>query len=289
MDYVEFGSTGLRVSRLAFGTGTNGWAGRSEQTDLGVGELARLLRLGHDHGVNFWDAADAYGSHEHLAEALCDIPRGEVVIATKTTSQSAQQTARDVERFLIELRTDAVDIVLLHCMTQAGWPRRYCGAMEALVRAKEQGKVRAVGVSCHGVGPLLSAAETDLVDVVLARINVAGVHMGAPRSEVVDALERLYTSGKAVYGMKVLGCGRLAGQAHSAMEYVFGLGIVHSIVVGTSSRAQLLENVKLVEEIAARYPLRSRAEGRHVGVLEAPGREERLPSSSRPGASLGET
>jgi aryl-alcohol dehydrogenase-like predicted oxidoreductase len=70
MDYVEFGSTGLRVSRLAFGTGTNGWAGRSEQTDLGVGELARLLRLGHDHGVNFWDAADAYGSHEHLAEAI---------------------------------------------------------------------------------------------------------------------------------------------------------------------------------------------------------------------------
>lgn len=58
MDFVDFGETGLRVSRLAFGTGTRGWAGRSEQTDLGVDRLASLLRLAYDHGVNFWDAAD---------------------------------------------------------------------------------------------------------------------------------------------------------------------------------------------------------------------------------------
>jgi aryl-alcohol dehydrogenase-like predicted oxidoreductase len=256
MDCVDFGKTGLRVSRLAFGTGTHGWGGRSDQTDLGVDGLASLLRLAYDHGVNFWDAADEYGSHPHVARALQGIPRHEVVIATKTTSRSAEQVARDVERFLRELGTDVLDIVLLHFMTQADWPQRYAGAMEALSRAKEQGKVRAVGVSCHGLGALLAAAEAAWAEVVLARINMAGVNMDAPPSKMVPVIERLYTSGKAVYGMKVLGCGQLAGKARAAIEYVFQLGVVHALTIGISRREQLLENVGSVEELAPQYPLR---------------------------------
>jgi aryl-alcohol dehydrogenase-like predicted oxidoreductase len=256
MDTVEFGRTGLRVSRLAFGTGTHGWAGRSEQTDLGIDGLADLLRLAYDHGVTFWDAADTYGSHPHIAKALAGLPRDKVVIATKITSRSGAQAAQDVERFLRELGTDVIDVVLLHFMTQADWPRRYAGAMEALSRAKVQGKVRAVGVSCHGLGPLRAAAETDWAEVVLARINMAGVNMGASPAEVVPVIERLYASGKAVYGMKVLGCGQLVRKARAAIQYVLELGVVHSIVIGTSARGQLLENVKLVEEFAPRYPLR---------------------------------
>jgi len=129
VDTVEFGKTGLRVSRLAFGTGTHGWAGRSEQTDLGVDELAGLLRLAYDHGVNFWDAADAYGSHPHIAKALAGLPRDKVVIATKTSARSAEQVTRNVERFLRELGTDVIDVVLLHFMTQADWPQRDGGAL----------------------------------------------------------------------------------------------------------------------------------------------------------------
>jgi aryl-alcohol dehydrogenase-like predicted oxidoreductase len=257
MDTVEFGRTGLRVSRLSFGTGTHGLGGRSEQTDLGVKRLADLLRLAYDHGVNFWDSADMYGSHPHIAKALAGLPRDKVVIATKTSARSAEQTAQDVERFLRELGTDVIDVVLLHFMTQADWPRSHAGAMEALSRAKEQGKVRAVGVSCHGLGPLRAAAETDWAEVVLACINMAGVNMGASPTEVVPVIERLYTSGKAVWGMKVLGCGRLAGKAHAAIQYVLKLGIVHAIVIGTSAKGQLLENVKAVEELAPRYPLRT--------------------------------
>ncbi|MCX7681179.1 MAG: aldo/keto reductase, partial [Anaerolineae bacterium] len=103
METVEFGRTGLRVSRLAFGTGTNGWGGRSEQSALGLEGLASLLRLAYDHGVTFWDAADGYGTHPHIARALQGIPRESVVIATKTAAQRAEQAARDVERFLREL------------------------------------------------------------------------------------------------------------------------------------------------------------------------------------------
>jgi aryl-alcohol dehydrogenase-like predicted oxidoreductase len=255
MDTVEFGKTDLRVSRLAFGTGTHGWAGRSQQTDLGVDKLADLLRLAYDHGVNFWDSADMYGSHPHIAKALTGLPRDKVVIATKTTAKSREQITQNIERFLRELGTDVLDVVLLHFMTKADWPRSHAGAMEALSRAKEQGKVRAVGVSCHGLEPLRAAAETDWAEVVLSRINPAGVNMDASPAKVVPIIEKLYAAGKAVYGMKVLGCGKLARETRAAIQYVLKLGVVHSLVIGTSSKGQLLENVKLVEELAPRYPL----------------------------------
>ncbi len=256
MDYVDFGSTELRVSRLSIGTGTHGWGGRSQQTDLGIDGLANLLRLAYDNGVNFWDAADGYGSHRHVARALQGIRRDGVVIATKTTSRSAKDVTRDIERFLRELDIDVLDIVLLHCMTDLKWPERYVGAMEALSQAKEHGKVRAVGVSCHGLGPLRTAVETDWVEVALVRINYAGVNMDGSPAEVVPVIERMYKSGKAVYGMKVLGCGRLANDARSAIEYVFKLGTVHAITIGTSSQDQLFQNLEPVEELAPQYPLR---------------------------------
>jgi aryl-alcohol dehydrogenase-like predicted oxidoreductase len=257
MDYVDFGSTGLTVSRLAYGTGTHGWAGRSEQTALGTDGLARLLREAYERGVNFFDAADAYGSHPHVARALRGISRQGVVIATKTTSRSGKEVTRDVERFLTELDTDVLDIVLLHWMTQADWPRRHIDAMAALSRAKEQGKVRAVGVSCHGLGPLRAAADSDWVEVVLARINNAGVKMGGSPSEVAPIIEKMYLSGKAVYGMKVLGCAALAGDARAAIRYVFELGTVHAITVGMSKRKHLHQNLELVEELAPNHPLRA--------------------------------
>jgi aryl-alcohol dehydrogenase-like predicted oxidoreductase len=257
MEYVDFGNTGLEVSRLCFGTGTHGWGGQSQQTDLGLEGLATLLRLAYDRGVNFWDSADAYGSHPHVARALRGLPREKVVIATKITSRSAKEATRDVERFLRELNTDVLDVVLMHFVTRTDWPKRYAGAMEALSRAKAQGKLRAVGVSCHGLGPLRAAAESDWVEVVLARINYAGMNMDASPSRVTPVLDQMYRSGKAVYGMKVLGCGQLADDPRAAMQYVFELGTVHAITVGTRSQKQLYQNVNLVGELAPQYLLQA--------------------------------
>jgi aryl-alcohol dehydrogenase-like predicted oxidoreductase len=257
VEYVDFGNTGLVVSRLSVGTGTNGWAHRSEQTALGHEGLASLLRQSYELGVNFWDTADQYGSHQHIARALEDIPREKIVIATKTNSHSGRTVARDIERFLRELHTDVLDIVLLHCLSSEKWPRRQSGAMEALSRAKEQGKIRAVGISSHGLGALRAAAESDWVDVVLARINSAGTRIDGSQAQVVPLIEGLYAAGKAIYGMKVLGCGRLAGEARPAIQYVLGLGTVHALTIGTSRQEHLHENVGLVNELAPRHPLRS--------------------------------
>jgi aryl-alcohol dehydrogenase-like predicted oxidoreductase len=258
IEYVAFGETGLRVSRLSIGTGTHGFGGRSEQTGLGLEGLANLLRLAYERGVNFWDTADGYGSHAHVARALRHIPRDRVVIATKTMSRSDRAVARDVERFRRELRSDTLDIVLMHYLTQPDWPRRFSGAIEALTRAKAQGQVRALGVSCHNIDALRAAAALDWVDVVLVRINHAGVNMDAVPAQVVPIIENMYAAGKAVYGMKVLGCGRLANDPRKAISYVLGLGTVHAITIGTSQIAHLDQNVRLVEELAAQHPLRHR-------------------------------
>ncbi|MBN1993574.1 MAG: aldo/keto reductase [Anaerolineae bacterium] len=245
----------MSVSRLSIGTGTHGWGGRSEQSALGVNKLASLLRLAYEHGVNFWDTADGYGTHRHIAQALRGLPRDKVVIATKTLARSAKAATLDVERFLKELNTDVLDILLLHFVTQADWPRKYAGVMDALSQAREQGKVRAVGVSCHGLGALEAAAQTEWAEVVLARINRTGVNMDATPTKVDPFIERLYMVGKAVYGMKVLGCGQLAGNARAAIQYVFQLGTVYAVTIGTSQPEQLYENQRLVEEFAPRYPL----------------------------------
>ena len=260
MQYVELGSTGLRVSRLAIGTGTHGFGGCSDQTALGTEGLADLLCQGYEHVVNFWDAADGYGSHPHLARALGTVPRDDVVIATKTMSRTGREVREDIERFLRELGTDVIDIILLHFITRSEWSRDYRGAMDELARAKEVGKVRAVGISCHHLGALRRATESEWLDVALVRINSAGTNMDAAPERVVPVIQRLYESGKGVYAMKVLGCGRLAARARESIEYALGLGTVHAMAIGTTSSTQLLQNVRIVDQLAARHPLLPRAE-----------------------------
>jgi aryl-alcohol dehydrogenase-like predicted oxidoreductase len=249
MEYVDFGKTGLKVSRLSFGTGTDGWGGRSEQTDLGLEGLTNLLRAAYDLGITFWDTADGYGSHQHVARALQHVPRAKIVIATKTTAHSGRAVRRDVDRFLRELDVDVLDVVLLHCVMSENWSRGKKNEIRALRQAKDEGLVRAVGVSCHSLGALRTAVESDWVDVVLARINYAGINMDGSPERVVPLLEELYAAGKAVYGMKVLGAGRLAGDARAAMQYVLNLGTVHALTVGISRQAHLRQNVRLIEEL----------------------------------------
>jgi predicted aldo/keto reductase-like oxidoreductase len=161
-----------------------------------------------------------------------------------------------VERFLRELQTDVLDIVLLHCIMSENWPRSRAGEMSALSHAKEEGLVRAVGVSCHSLGALRAAAESEWVDVVLARINFAGVNMDGSPEQVEPLLKRLYAAGKAVYGMKVLGAGRLAGDVRAAIQYALRLGTLHALTFGISRQADLRQNVRLMEELAPTCPLR---------------------------------
>jgi len=246
---VAFGNTGLEVSPLAFGTGTHGVGGHSDQSSLGIDGLADLLVEAYDYGVNFWDAADAYGTHPHLARALQTVPRDEVVILTKTMSRDGKRATQDIDRYLSELGIEVIDIVLMHVITPRDWVDRYEDAMAALARAKEQGKVRAVGISNHSLAALEGAARTNWTDVVMARINLAGIEMDAKPEKVEPVLAALHAEGKAVLGMKVLGVGRLDDDVRGAVDYVFGLGTVHAITIGMRSLEELAVNIRIVGEM----------------------------------------
>lgn len=235
-DVVTLGRTGIRVTRLAQGTGTNGVGKRSNQTRaLGTKGLADLLIRGVDSGVTFWDLADQYGTHPHAKLTLQTVKRDRIVILTKTHARTAREMWADLDRFRSELGTDHLDIVLLHCMLSRDWPEERAGAMEALSEAKQKGIIRAHGVSCHDLGALRVAAESDWVDVDLARLNPAGLSMDADVPTVVRVLQTMKEKGKGVIGMKVFGAGGLRGRADEALRFALEQDVLDCFTIGCES------------------------------------------------------
>jgi aryl-alcohol dehydrogenase-like predicted oxidoreductase len=247
-DVVTLGKTGIMVTRLFQGTGTNGVGKSSNQTrGLGFEGVVDLLRAGVDQGVTTWDLADQYGTHPHAKGALRTVPRDRVVIMTKTHARTEKEMRADLDRFRQEIGTDMLDIVLLHCMMSADWPTERAGAMAVLSEAKAKGIIRAHGVSCHDFGALKAAAASDWVDVDLARLNPAGAIMDASVAEVLPVLAAMKRKGKGVIGMKVLAAGRLRDRVDDALQYALASPVLDCFTIGAENRREL-------EDLLGRIP-----------------------------------
>jgi 1-deoxyxylulose-5-phosphate synthase len=247
-DTVVLGNTGIHTSRLAMGTGTVGTGHHSHQTALGVQGLSDLLRNGYDNGLRFFDSADAYGSHPHVAEALKHIPRDKVTVLTKSWSRNPAEMRADLDRFRKELGTDYLDIVLMHCLTEGDWTDRYKGVMDVLSEAQQKGIIRAHGCSCHSIEALRAAAASPWVEVDLARVNPIGSHMDADPATVISVLKQMKASGKAVVGMKILGQGDMRDRQDEAIKYALSLGVLDAFTIGAENRN---EQQDLIRRIAA--------------------------------------
>jgi len=252
-DRVKLGNTGIEMSRMAMGTGTRGFGGSSNQTrQLGIKGVSDLLRAAFDEGINFFETADQYGSHPHLKEALKKIDRDQVVILSKTNSTSYKDVKADLERFKSELGTDYFDVILLHAVTDPDWNTNMKGAMEALSEAKEEGTIRAHGISCHSIGALETAADEPWVEVDLARYNPGGVAMDSDVETVQKVLERMKGNGKAIINMKVYGAGRLADKKDECLEFHTGADFMDSFTLGIESYEQLKDIQKRLPEASVR-------------------------------------
>ena len=239
-DVVTLGKTGIKVSRLAQGTGTNGVNHSSNQIrKMGDQGLADLLVQGVDNGLQFWDLADQYGSHPHAKLALKTVKRDRVVILTKTHANTEKEMWADLDRFRKEMGTDHIDIVLLHCMLDANWAREKAGAMTVLSEAKQKGIIRAHGVSCHDLGAMKVAADSDWVDVDLARLNPAGVAMDADPATIIALLRTMKQRGKGVIGMKILGAGALRNRRDEALQFALAQDVLDCFTIGCQSPAEL--------------------------------------------------
>jgi aryl-alcohol dehydrogenase-like predicted oxidoreductase len=257
VDAVTFGRTGVTTSFLAFGTGFNGGRRSSDITRLGQDTFTRILRTGFDEGVRFLDSADLYGSHPFIREAVKGVPRDRYAILTKLWpyeedwNQPSGGARVEVDRFRKELGTDVLDVCLIHCMQNDKWPEEFARIRDELSKLKEEGAVRAVGVSCHDHGALRRAAELPWVDVILARINNRGgeKYMCDDTALALSAtLRRARANGKTVVGMKIFGAGTLTKpeERQASLQYVLGEGLVDAMTIGMSDPAQVTDNVRWI-------------------------------------------
>jgi aryl-alcohol dehydrogenase-like predicted oxidoreductase len=175
------------------------------------------------------------------------VARDKVVIMTKTHARTEKEMRADLDRFRKEIGTEMLDVVLLHCMMSADWPKERAGAMAVLSEAKAKGIIRAHGVSCHDFGALKAAAASDWVEVDLARLNPAGVIMDAAVEEVLPVLAEMKRKGKGIIGMKVVGAGRLSGRIDDALQYALASPVLDCFTIGAENRKQL-------EDLLARIP-----------------------------------
>ena len=235
-DTVVLGKTGIRTSRLAMGTGTIGSGGSSNQTR--AGGLTRLLRTGYDRGLIFFDTADSYGSHPEVAEAVSQLPREKVVIMTKCDSRDPRKAQADIDRYRRELKTDYIDILLMHCMTEGDWTERYRGVMDVFEEAKQKKIIRTHGCSCHTIEALRAAAKSPWVEVDLVRLNPVGKYMDADPQTVIGVIKEMRAQGKGIIGMKILGQGAMRKRQDEAIRFALGTGVLDAFTIGAESDAE---------------------------------------------------
>lgn len=266
MELRPLGNTGLRVSVLGLGTVKLGRTRGLKYPDAQIAaELptenaaTELLRTATELGINLIDTAPAYGVAEERIGLLMAANnwfggRDRWVVCTKAGEEfdslaaggagesrfdfSPGAVRASVERSLMRLRTDRVEIMLLHSDGRDEWIIRESGALEELRRLKSRGLVRAIGVSTKTLAGGLLAAET--CDVVMVMLNPA------QRGEL-PAIQSAHGRGKGVLIKKGLASGHTPDPS-GAIRFVLGTPGVSSMIVGTSSAAHLRENALAVNQ-----------------------------------------
>ncbi|MBE0536933.1 MAG: aldo/keto reductase [Phycisphaerae bacterium] len=251
----ELARTGIKVSRLCQGTGIRGGNQESNHTRMGKEKFDAIICGGYERGIRVYDLADLYGTHPYIVPALKQIPRKDYVIISKIWFRGGGLKIQErpdanvvVERFLSEMKTDYIDLLLLHCCTDADWNNKLEKQMNLMAALKKKGVIRAHGVSCHSLAALKTAADEPWVDSVHARINPFGEKMDGPAAEVAPVLQKMHAAGKAVIGMKILGEGTFGNdeeKKNASIKYALELGCIDILNVG-------FEDVKQIDDFATR-------------------------------------
>ena len=238
---------------MAVGTGTRGWNGSSNQTrQLGIKGVSDLLRAAYDEGITFFESADQYGSHPHLGQALKEIPREKVVVLTKTTATSSQEMKEDLDRFRKELEVDYIDIILMHFKSAGDWNVQDKGVMEVLSEAKEEGIIRAHGVSCHSLDALKTASRDPWSEVTLARFNPGQASMDGPVADVREVLETIGEQNKGLIQMKVYGGGTLVDRKDECLQFGLSHSFLNAFTLGLESYEQLKDALNRIPDASVR-------------------------------------
>jgi aryl-alcohol dehydrogenase-like predicted oxidoreductase len=250
-DTVTLGRTGIKTSRVSMGTGVRGGMRQSNHTRMGTENAQRLIREIYERGVRSFDLADLYGTHPLIPPAMDGVARDQYMLISKIwwrdggiPEEERPDSDVVVNRFLKELKTDYIDLVLLHCVEAADWPTRLSRQMEILANLKQKGVIRAHGVSCHSLPALEAVINESWVDSVHSRINPFQMVMDGPPEKVAPVLKKIRDTGKGVVGMKIIGEGRLRGPENEekkdqSIRYAWAEGLVDMVTVGFEKTTEL--------------------------------------------------
>ena len=252
-DWVTLGNSGVKVTRLAFGTGT--FSGRV-QRDLGQDGFTRLVRHAYDNGVRFFETADAYaGMPVMLGEALKGLPRDSYRLMTKIRLRDQENAKETLDRFRREMKTEYFDILLMHCVRSPKWPEELARLQDEFSEAKQRKILLAHGASAHGLQSLRRFPGYKWLDVALLRTNHKGVKMDTMQlrdtddigdvDEVFTHVKAVHKQGTGVIGMKLIGEGAFttAEDREAAMKKALGSGAVDAVTIGYKSPAEIDEAI----------------------------------------------
>lgn len=199
MGEVTLGKTGITVNKNGFGA--------LPVQRVTMEEAVKLLRKAYENGIRFFDTARAYSdSEEKLGEALEGV-RANVVIATKTTAVTADGFWKDLETSLSVLRTDYIDIYQFHNAMTCPKPGDGSGLYEAMLEAKEQGKIRHIGITSHRLNVAKEAVESGLYETLQFPFSYLA---SEPDLELVESCRK---AGMGFIAMKALSGGLITNSA----------------------------------------------------------------------------
>src|SRR5499427_8949037 len=148
-DWVTLGKSGVKVTRLAFGTGT---ISGKVQRELGQDEFTRLVRYAYDKGIRFFETAESYGEmHKMLGIALKGIPRDSYRLMSKVTTREGADPQAKIDELRKLANTDYFDILLLHYQHVATWPTDTVRWQDGILEEKVKKAVVGHGASVHGL------------------------------------------------------------------------------------------------------------------------------------------
>jgi predicted aldo/keto reductase-like oxidoreductase len=252
-DWVTLGDSGVKVTRLAFGTGTMG--GRV-QRELGQEAFTKVVRHAYDRGVRFFESAQNYsGMHQMLSEALKGLPRDSYKLMTKYRLKNNEEPQVVIDRFRKELNSEYFDILLLHCVRTHSWADDYAKLRDTFSDFKAKKVILAHGASCHGLLPLRAFPGQKWLDVALLRVNHDGTKMDNLQSddrqnglvdEPVAHISKIHAQKTGVIGMKIIGEGafKTPEQRDASIRFVMKLGTVDSVTIGMKSTAEVDEAIE---------------------------------------------
>jgi len=250
-DWVTLGRSGVKVTRLAFGTGT--FSGHV-QHDLGQENFTRLVRYAYDRGIRFFETAESYGGmHQMLGVALKGIPRESYRLMSKVTTREGVDPQQKLDELRKLANTEYFDIMLLHWQHTATWPADTARWQDAILQAEQKKAIVSHGASVHGLPALRQMPGNKWLNVALIRMNHNGTRMDAEQfdtnglgnvSEVVTHVHQVRKDGMGVIGMKLCGEGVFNREdRQAAMRFAFKNAGAQAVTVGFKSEAEIDEAI----------------------------------------------